>query len=251
MWLRLSIEMYQRFKIYILGDDIRKTTVTSDRPPFTRGSLRFTEHEQIYLYEFMIGNEPVTSPPTLCCTKMTPAVAIAIVLTLITASSSPAISESAAGCFESIVSFGDSLADTGNYPLLWEADTPPRYALPPYGRTFFHRPTGRCSDGRLVIDFIGMLDKYICISKSIPKVVEPISTLNCPAQSLGMPLVQPYIAGGDGGRSFSKGVNFAVVGATALDFEFYEKIGFPNVYTNVSLGTQLDWFKQFLASIPG
>ncbi|KAH6773634.1 hypothetical protein C2S51_012038 [Perilla frutescens var. frutescens] len=152
------------------------------------------------------------------------AFAVAIVLTLIAASSSPASSKSAAGCYESIVSFGDSLADTGNYPLLCPADSPPRYVRLPYGRTFFHHPTGRCSDGRLVIDFI--------------------------AQSLGLPLVQPYIAGGEGGRSFTEGVNFAVTGATALDYDYYEKIGIINTYTNVSLGTQLDWFKQFLATIP-
>ncbi|KAI3470214.1 hypothetical protein Pfo_026877 [Paulownia fortunei] len=123
--------------------------------------------------------------------------------------------------------FGDSLADTGNQLLLSPSNKPPRAARPPYGRTFFHHPTGRCSDGRLVIDFI--------------------------AQSLGLPLVPPYIGGENGevhGRSFSKGVNFAVVGATALDYGFYEKIGIHNLETNVSLGTQLDWFKHFLATIP-
>lgn len=46
-------------------------------------------------------------------------------------------------------------------------------------------------------------------------------------------------------------MNFAVVGATALDYEFYEKIGIINTDTNVSLGTQLDWLKQFLATVPG
>ncbi|KAI3456179.1 hypothetical protein Pfo_012842 [Paulownia fortunei] len=154
------------------------------------------------------------------------AVAYAIILILLTSSSS-ASSKSASGCYESIVSFGDSLADTGNQLLLSPSNKPPRAARPPYGRTFFHHPTGRSSDGRLVIDFI--------------------------AQSLGLPLVQPYIGGENGhahGRSFSKGVNFAVVGATALDYQFYEKIGIHNPATNVSLGTQLDWFKHFLATIP-
>ncbi|GFP96653.1 GDSL esterase/lipase at1g31550 [Phtheirospermum japonicum] len=134
--------------------------------------------------------------------------------------------KSAQGCYESIVSLGDSIADTGNQLLLRPADNPSVAARPPYGRTYFQRPTGRFSDGRLVIDFI--------------------------AQSLGLPLVQPYVGGGEinGGRSFRKGVNFAVAAASALDNSFYENMGIYNKETNVSLGTQLDWLKHFLATIP-
>ncbi|KAL3617052.1 hypothetical protein CASFOL_039446 [Castilleja foliolosa] len=125
-----------------------------------------------------------------------------------------------------IVSLGDSLADTGNQLLLRPPDNPSFAASPPYGRTFFHRPTGRFSDGRLVIDFI--------------------------AQSLGLPFVQPYVGGGEINvdRSFSKGVNFAVAGASALDNDFYENLGIHNMDTNVSLRTQLDWLTHFLSTIP-
>ncbi|KAG8385465.1 hypothetical protein BUALT_Bualt03G0048100 [Buddleja alternifolia] len=133
---------------------------------------------------------------------------VIVVLMLIISS----LSKSASGCYESIISFGDSLADTGNLLLLSPSDKLPRSARLPYGETFFHHPTGRYSDG---------------------------------PDSLGLPLVQPYL-GGDG-RSFSKGVNFAVAGATALDYEYLEKRGIHNPLTNVSLGTQLDWFKQILA----
>lgn len=60
------------------------------------------------------------------------------------------------GCFNSIISFGDSLADTGNKLHLSQYKTHlPHFAVRPYGETFFHHPTGRFSDGRLVIDFIG------------------------------------------------------------------------------------------------
>ena len=47
--------------------------------------------------------------------------------------------------YNAIFSFGDSLSDTGNVVV----------AGLPYGMSFFGRPTGRCSNGRLVIDFIG------------------------------------------------------------------------------------------------
>ncbi|OVA14508.1 hypothetical protein BVC80_1037g61 [Macleaya cordata] len=59
------------------------------------------------------------------------------------------------GCFKSIFSFGDSLADTGN-KLCWLGDKPSNIGRFPYGETYFHRPTGRSCDGRLVVDFIGM-----------------------------------------------------------------------------------------------
>jgi hypothetical protein len=48
--------------------------------------------------------------------------------------------------------FGDSLVDAGNnnyLPLAAHAN------FPPYGETFFRKPTGRFSDGRNVGDFIG------------------------------------------------------------------------------------------------
>lgn len=58
--------------------------------------------------------------------------------------------------YQSIFSFGDSLADTGNGPVIFK-----RFSIfnpvtrPPYGSTFFGRPSGRDCDGRLIIDFIG------------------------------------------------------------------------------------------------
>nr|GMD89501.1 GDSL esterase/lipase At1g28580-like [Ipomoea batatas] len=129
----------------------------------------------------------------------------------------------ATGCYESIISFGDSLADTGNLIRMWNSFN--ISALLPYGETFFHRPTGRFSDGRLIIDFI--------------------------AQSLGLPFVRPYLSAEDDGgeeSNFEKGVNFAVAGATALDISFFEERGIYNAMTNTSLGTQLDWFQESFCS---
>lgn len=59
--------------------------------------------------------------------------------------------------FRSIISFGDSIADTGNLLGLSDPNDLPHMAFPPYGETFFHHPTGRFSNGRLIIDFIGTL----------------------------------------------------------------------------------------------
>ncbi|KAL0398500.1 UNVERIFIED_CONTAM: GDSL esterase/lipase [Sesamum radiatum] len=152
---------------------------------------------------------------------MADAYAILIILILVAASCA-----SASPCYHSIISFGNSLTDTGNLLLLSAPHNPkpPSCGAPPYGRTFFRRPTGRFSDGRLVIDFI--------------------------AESLGLPLVEPYFAGKNAAGSFRKGVNFAVAGATALETGFLEQRGIHNPFTNVSLGTQLHWFKQFLTTVP-
>ncbi|CAN6862371.1 unnamed protein product [Brassica oleracea] len=59
--------------------------------------------------------------------------------------------------FKSIISFRDSIADTGN--LLGHSDPNdlPHVAFRPYGDTFFHHPTGRFSNGRLIIVLVSTL----------------------------------------------------------------------------------------------
>uniref|UniRef100_A0A0E0PTU4 Esterase n=1 Tax=Oryza rufipogon TaxID=4529 RepID=A0A0E0PTU4_ORYRU len=51
--------------------------------------------------------------------------------------------------FPAVFNFGDSNSDTGGF---WAA-FPAQQA--PFGMTYFCRPAGRASDGRLVVDFIG------------------------------------------------------------------------------------------------
>lgn len=49
--------------------------------------------------------------------------------------------------------FGDSLADVGTNNFLPQATA--RADFQPYGKTFFKKPTGRFTNGRNVVDFIG------------------------------------------------------------------------------------------------
>ncbi|CAK9148167.1 unnamed protein product [Ilex paraguariensis] len=128
------------------------------------------------------------------------------------------------GCYTSLFGFGDSITDTGNLVCIDAPDNLGHMAFPPYGETFFHHPTGRCSDGRLIIDFF--------------------------AEYFGLPLVPPYLEVEKAkGRDFRKGVNFAVVGSPTLDLAFYEERGIFNPITNVSLKVQLGWFKEILPSL--
>ncbi|KAJ8621471.1 hypothetical protein MRB53_030000 [Persea americana] len=83
--------------------------------------------------------------------------------------------------------FGDSLSDTGNviaaFPFFADAENSP------YGSTFFHAPSGRYSDGRLIIDFM--------------------------ASRWGFPFVEPYSS--NIVPNYRHGINFAVSGATAIN----------------------------------
>ncbi|KAF8107859.1 hypothetical protein N665_0116s0064 [Sinapis alba] len=124
--------------------------------------------------------------------------------------------------YKSIISFGDSSADTGNFlSLSDDVKHPPQVASLPYGETFFHHPSGRYSDGRLIIDFI--------------------------AEFLGLPYVPPYF--GSKSVSFDQGINFAVYGATALDRALLVEKGIKSEFTNVSLSVQLNIFKQILPNL--
>nr|GMD93135.1 GDSL esterase/lipase At1g28580-like [Ipomoea batatas] len=144
--------------------------------------------------------------------------AIICVLLVLFESHRDAAAATGYNCYKSIINFGDSLADTGNFIRMSNPEN--KGATPPYGETFFHRPTGRFSDGRLIIDFI--------------------------ARSLGLPFLRPYLSAENGEEesNFEKGVNFAVAGATALHISFFEERGIVNDMTNTSLGTQLDWFQK-------
>ncbi|CAL4952348.1 unnamed protein product [Urochloa decumbens] len=121
--------------------------------------------------------------------------------------------------YNAIYSFGDSISDTGNLCVgpggcpSWD-DT----GKPPYGNTHFGRPTGRCTDGRVIVDFL--------------------------AERFGLPLLPPSKATG---VDFRKGANMAIVGATAMDFEFFRSRGLGgSVWSDGSLGTQILWFQQQL-----
>ena len=60
--------------------------------------------------------------------------------------------------------FGDSLFDPGNNQYLNGSVEGISATSWPYGETFFKRPTGRLSDGRIVPDFIGRFyDPFDCL----------------------------------------------------------------------------------------
>lgn len=51
--------------------------------------------------------------------------------------------------FEAIFNFGDSNTDTSGFYAAFPAQSGP------FGMTYFKRPAGRASDGRLIVDFLG------------------------------------------------------------------------------------------------
>ncbi|CAN6327683.1 unnamed protein product [Urochloa humidicola] len=121
----------------------------------------------------------------------------------------------------SMFTFGDSYIDTGNFVIVATTTPIVRYYIPvwidklPYGMTFFGRPTGRTSDGRVIIDFI--------------------------ADKLGLLFLPASLSNTS---DVSRGVNFAVGGATAIEVRFYEnRLTFPLPYNS------LDWFEALRPSL--
>ncbi|XP_059630748.1 esterase-like [Cornus florida] len=114
--------------------------------------------------------------------------------------------------FPAIFNFGESNSDTGALAAVFN------WTPPPYGETFFHRPTGRYCDGRLLIDFV--------------------------ASHLGLPFLNAYL--NSLGSNFTHGANFASAAATAtipLSNDFVIPAGgYSPFYLNVQVG-QFEQFK--------
>ncbi|CAN1161908.1 GDSL esterase/lipase At4g01130 [Linum perenne] len=110
--------------------------------------------------------------------------------------------------FEAIFNFGDSNSDTGGFWAAFPAQSAP------FGMTYFKKPAGRASDGRLIVDFL--------------------------AEALGIPFLSPYLQ--SIGSDYRHGANFATLASTVL---------LPNTSLFVtgispfSLAIQLNQMKQF------
>ncbi|XP_057522250.1 GDSL esterase/lipase At4g01130-like [Amaranthus tricolor] len=111
-----------------------------------------------------------------------------------------------------IFNFGDSNTDTGGF----FAAFPPQKK--PFGMTYFNKPVGRATDGRVIVDFL--------------------------AQAIGIPFLSPYLKsiGGD----YRHGANFATAAST---------VRLPNTSLFVtgvspfSLGIQLNQLKELQSRI--
>lgn len=119
--------------------------------------------------------------------------------------------------FKKIYAFGDSYTDTGNTASPTGPSAFTYVSNLPYGRTFFHHPTNRYSDGRLVIDFV--------------------------AESLSLPYLPPYL---NRKANTTAGINYAVAGSTAIRHAFFVKNNLTFDVTPQSLQTQLSWFNKTL-----
>ncbi|KAL2932985.1 GDSL esterase/lipase 5, partial [Bienertia sinuspersici] len=107
----------------------------------------------------------------------------------------------------SLFIFGDSYLDVGNNNYI-NTSTLDKANFWPYGVTYFHSPTGRFSDGRLISDFI--------------------------AEHANLPLIHPYLQPGK--RRFYDGVNFASAGGGALVETFQGSV--------IDLHMQLKYYKK-------
>ncbi|XP_062097296.1 esterase-like isoform X1 [Humulus lupulus] len=108
-------------------------------------------------------------------------VSLCIALWCVTITIGPVFGSEEECDFPAIFNFGDSNSDTGGL-----ASAFPAFLNPPYGDTFFGEPSGRFSDGRLIIDFI--------------------------AESFQLPYLSAYLD--SIGTSYIHGANFATSAST-------------------------------------
>ncbi|GER45198.1 GDSL esterase/lipase [Striga asiatica] len=114
--------------------------------------------------------------------------------------------------FEAMFVFGDSNSDTGGFFAAFPSQPPP------FGMTYFNKPTGRASDGRIFVDFL--------------------------AQAIGLPFISPYLQ--SIGSDFRHGANFATAGSTVLQ---PQTSLFVNGVSPFYLQVQVNQMRQFKARV--
>ncbi|XP_066342237.1 GDSL esterase/lipase At2g27360-like isoform X2 [Miscanthus floridulus] len=118
------------------------------------------------------------------------------------------------GRYSRLFAFGNSLTDTGNSAIFPVTAGGP-FTRPPYGETYFGHPSGRASNGRLILDFL--------------------------VEELKVPQPTPYLAGKTA-ADFLNGTNFALGGATVLDPAFLASKGVTS-FVPISLSNETSWFQ--------
>ncbi|KAH7848377.1 hypothetical protein Vadar_002086 [Vaccinium darrowii] len=114
--------------------------------------------------------------------------------------------------FDAIFNFGDSNSDTGGFYAAFPSESLP------YGMTYFKKPVGRATDGRLMIDFL--------------------------AQALGFPFLSPYLQSIE--SDYRHGANFATLASTVL---LPKTSLFVTGVSPFSLAIQLNQMKQFKSKV--
>ncbi|KAH7676904.1 GDSL lipase/esterase protein [Dioscorea alata] len=112
--------------------------------------------------------------------------------------------------YPTVFNFGDSNSDTGIRIAAGLEEI-----NPPYGETYFLRPSGRFSDGRLIIDFL--------------------------MDEMDLPFLGAYLDS-VGAPSFQKGCNFAAAGSAILPAS-------PTSVSPFSFGIQISQFLRFKARV--
>ncbi|KAL3516021.1 hypothetical protein ACH5RR_022923 [Cinchona calisaya] len=118
-----------------------------------------------------------------------------------------------------IYQLGDSISDTGNFIRENSPHSGFLISRFPYGETL-GAPTGRCSNGLLMIDYFALAS--------------------------GLPYLDPSEK--EDGK-FATGVNFAVAGSTALSNEALKAMNITNPSTNSSLNVQVEWMTSHFNSV--
>ncbi|CAN1271462.1 GDSL esterase/lipase At1g54790 [Linum perenne] len=112
--------------------------------------------------------------------------------------------------YPAVFNFGDSNSDTGG--LAAGVGFPVGF---PYGQTYFHKPSGRFSDGRLIVDFL--------------------------MNDMKLPFLRPYLDS-VGAPSFKRGTNFATGGSTIV-------ANAANTFSPFTFGVQVAQFVRFKARV--